>query len=231
MQRVERVEELLLRGIAPRDELNVVEHQHVHVAEALAELDVLVVLDGGNQLVGEHLAGQIEQAQARKVILNEVTDGVHEVRLAQTHAAVEEQRVVGRARRLRDGQRGRVRKPVRGADDERVERRFGVERVDARHLREAFLLLPGLPFHALRDAHQLDLHLAPGRLAHCAGDHRQIARADVVLHVVADDLQGERVVLHIDRLERLLNPCREGDGGDLLAQQRLGLFPQFYMIH
>ena len=99
------MEKLLLRGIAAGDKLNVVQHQHIDVAEAVAKFHVLVVLDGGDQLVGEHLAGQIEHAHVREMILNEVADGVHQVRLAQADAAVEEQRVIGHARLLGDGQR------------------------------------------------------------------------------------------------------------------------------
>jgi hypothetical protein len=52
-----------------------------------------------------------------------VADRDQQVRLAQAHAAVDEQRVVGLAgRRLGDGHRRRVREAVRRAGDERVER-------------------------------------------------------------------------------------------------------------
>ena len=231
VQRVERVEELLLRGIAARDELDIVEHQHVHVAEAVAEFDVLVVLDGGDQLIGEHLAGQVEHAHVRKVILDEVADGVHQVRLAQAHAAVEEQRVVGHARRLRDGQRGRVRKAVGRADDERVKRGLRVERVHALKGRLFLLLLALLPGDALLDAHQLHGHLAPGDLRDRLSDHGQVARADGLLRKLADDLQRQLVVHDVHRLERLVDPGGIGDVGQLLAQQRLCFVPNLDMIH
>ena len=58
-------------------------------------------------------------------------DRVHQVRLAQAHAAVDEQRVVGPRRRFRDRAAGRVRELVRRPDDERVE---GVAGVEARRL-------------------------------------------------------------------------------------------------
>ena len=219
------MEEFFLRGIAAGDKLNVVQHQHIDVAEAVAKFHVLVVLDGGDQLVGEHLAGQIEHAHVRKMILNEVADGVHQVRLAQADAAVEEQRVIGHARLLGDGQRGGVREAVGRADDERVKRRFRVEHVDALHRRGVFLLLALLPLDALLDAHQLDGHFAPGGLTHRFGNHRQIARADGLLVKIADDLQRELVVHHIHGLERLLDPCGIGNVGQLLAHQRLGLIP------
>ena len=50
-----------------------------------------------------------------------VPDRVHQVRLAESHAAVDEQRVVGPRRRLGDGAAGGVRELVRGSDDEGVE--------------------------------------------------------------------------------------------------------------
>ena len=49
-------------------------------------------------------------------------DGVHQVRLPQSHTAVDEQRVVRAGWCLRDGAARRVGELIRGADDERVER-------------------------------------------------------------------------------------------------------------
>ena len=48
-------------------------------------------------------------------------DRVHQVRLAQSHPAVDEQRVVGARRRLGDGAARRVGELVRRSDDEGVE--------------------------------------------------------------------------------------------------------------
>ena len=58
-QVVEGVEELLLRAMLARDELDIVHHEDIHVAEALAELLVLVALHGADQLVGKVLAGDV----------------------------------------------------------------------------------------------------------------------------------------------------------------------------
>ena len=58
-QVVERMEKLLLRAVLARDELNIVHHEDVHVAEAFAELLVLVGLHGADQLVGKVLAGDV----------------------------------------------------------------------------------------------------------------------------------------------------------------------------
>ena len=104
VQGVERVEKLFLRGIAAGDKLNIVQHQHIDVAETVAKFHVFVVLDGGDQLVGKHFAGQVEHTHVRKMFLNEMADGVHQVRLSQTDAAVEEQRVIRHARLFGDAQ-------------------------------------------------------------------------------------------------------------------------------
>ena len=55
-------------------------------------------------------------------------DRVHEMRLAEPDAAVEEERVVGAGRRFGDGAGRGVRELVRGADDEGVEGEARVQR-------------------------------------------------------------------------------------------------------
>ena len=56
-----------------------------------------------------------------------VGDRAEQVGLAEAGRAVKEERVVGLARELRDGQRGCVSEPVAGADDETLE---GMSRVE-----------------------------------------------------------------------------------------------------
>ena len=60
--------------------------------------------------------------QLRVVPQDAVPDGVHQVRLAESDAAVDEERVVRPRRRLRHRARGGVGELVRRPDDERVER-------------------------------------------------------------------------------------------------------------
>src|SRR5207344_671953 len=55
-----------------------------------------------------------------------VTDGVHEMRLAESHTTIDEQWIVGPRRGLRHRAAGSVRKLVRRSDDECVE---GVSRI------------------------------------------------------------------------------------------------------
>ena len=129
VQRVEGVEELFLRALLLRDELNVVDQQHVDGAEAIAEAGHAIVAQRGDHLVGELLRRDVADACRGLAALHLVADGVHQVRLAHSHAAIEEERIVGARGPLGDGQRGGARKLVAVADDEVVE---GVARIQLR---------------------------------------------------------------------------------------------------
>ena len=105
VDRVERVEELFLGPFLVRDELDVVDQQQVDPAVARAELVDPALLDAGDELVGELLAGGVDDALARELRRDRVPDGVHQVGLAEADAAVQEQRVVGVAGAFRHRQR------------------------------------------------------------------------------------------------------------------------------
>ena len=91
------------------------------VAVALAEASRLAVADGVDELVGELLRAHVPHPGAGVEAARVVPDRVQQVRLAEARLPVDEQRVVRLGRRLGDGDRGGVREPVRGADDEGVE--------------------------------------------------------------------------------------------------------------
>ena len=128
VERVERVEELLLRAVAAGEEVDVVDDQQVDVAVAMAELVHVAGLDGVDELVDEAVAGQIEDARRRLALEHLLADGLQQVRLAQPDAAVDEQRVVRLARLLGDGDARGVRQAVARAGDEVLERVIRVER-------------------------------------------------------------------------------------------------------
>ena len=125
---VEGVEELLLGLGLALQELDVVDQQHVDVAVAPLEPVLPVVADRVDELVGELLAGHVAHLGAGVEAADVVADRVQQVGLAQPGVAVDEQRVVGLAGRLGDGDGGGVREPVGRADDEGLE---GVLRVEA----------------------------------------------------------------------------------------------------
>ena len=113
----------------PGEELDVVDEQHVDVAELVAEAGHLVVAQRVDHVVRELLAGDVADGGLRRAALDLVADRLHQVSLAHADAAVEEERVVGLGRALGHGLAGGVGKLVAAADDERVE---GVARIQLR---------------------------------------------------------------------------------------------------
>src|SRR5690606_41829876 len=118
MQRVERVEELFLRPLLLTQEVHVVDQQQIDLAIAPAEIRHAPLLDGGDQVVREALARDVCDAAARVLREDRVTDRMHQVRLAQADAAIDEERIVHARRRLRHGTTRRGRQLVVRADDE-----------------------------------------------------------------------------------------------------------------
>jgi hypothetical protein len=128
-QRLEGVEELLLRAFLAGEELDVVDQQQVEVVVLrlqLVEGLALVILDD----VGDELLGvQVQHAGVGLVAQQLVADRVHQVGLAEAHAAVDEQRVVHRAGRAGHVQGGGARHLVGAAGHQGVEGERGVEPV------------------------------------------------------------------------------------------------------
>ena len=83
--------------------------------------------DGADHLVGELLRRQVDDALAREAVVHLMADGVHQVRLAQAHAAVEEEWVVAVARCFGHGLGGRVGELGVVTDDERREAKTRIE--------------------------------------------------------------------------------------------------------
>ena len=94
MQGVEGVEELLLRGLLARDELDIVHKQQVCHAVLHAEVLGAAGADGGDQLVGELLTGDIHDDEIGVGALDLGLNGGQQMGLAQTGAAVDEQGVI-----------------------------------------------------------------------------------------------------------------------------------------
>ena len=122
VQGVEGVEELLLGRLLPLQELHVVDEQEVGLAIAPAELLRRALLDGADHLVGELLGADEGDADLRLALQHRVGDGLHQVRLAESRVAVDEERVVDLARGLGYGVRRCGGELVRLADHEVVER-------------------------------------------------------------------------------------------------------------
>ena len=121
VQRVEGVEEFLLGALLARQELDIVDEQHVRLTVLLPEL-----LGGGrlhrrDDLVGEHFTVHIDDVEIRVVLLDLDLDGVEQMGLAQARRSVDEQRIVRPRRIRRDSLGRRIGKLVGGTLDEVLE--------------------------------------------------------------------------------------------------------------
>ena len=63
------------------------------------------------------------------MLLDRMTDGVHQMRLAKTYTAIDKQRIVGLSRRLRRSFGRSMCKLVAGTDDKFLERVFWIQRI------------------------------------------------------------------------------------------------------
>ncbi len=129
MQRIEGVEELLLGALFSGEKLDVIDQQHVDAAEAIAETHHLVVLDGVDHLVGEFFGGEIDDGAVRLTQLDLMANRLHQMGLAHSDAAIEEERIVCLAGSRGDGESGGMGELVSAANDEAAE---GVTRVELR---------------------------------------------------------------------------------------------------
>ena len=120
-QGVEGVEEFLLRAVLAGNELHVVHHQHVHVTEHAFEIHDGTFAQGLHEAVHELFRRQIQHLRGRMIDLIVMGDGVHQVRLAQAHAAIQEQGVEAHRPALGHAARGGMGQFVGFADDEIAE--------------------------------------------------------------------------------------------------------------
>src|SRR6476469_9290591 len=125
---VERMKKFLLRPLFTTEKLNIVDQKKVGLAITLPEFDQITVLDRVDELVDEQLTREVDHLHVFPFRPDELADGLHQMGLAQTDAAVNEQRIVRSRGRLRDGETGCVRDFIIRADDERVK---GVPRIES----------------------------------------------------------------------------------------------------
>ena len=127
VQGVEGVEEFLLGLLLAGDELDVVDEQDVSAAVFGLEGLHALIAHAGDELVGEFLGGDILHPFVGVLFQHRVTDGVHQMGLAQAGAAVDEQGIVGTAGAGGYGHGRRVGELVGFAHHEGVEGVAGVE--------------------------------------------------------------------------------------------------------
>ena len=121
------MEELLLRAVLVGEELDVVDQQRIERTVRRLEVVHLVVLQRFHHVADEALRVHIRDARIGLAREDGVADGVHQVRLAETDAAVDEERVVRAPWIFADLLRGGLGELVALADHEAVEGEVLVE--------------------------------------------------------------------------------------------------------
>src|SRR5436190_5060618 len=129
-QGVECVKEFLLRALLSSQKLNVIDQKKICLAIAFSELNQVTVLDRVDELVDEEFARDVDHFHVFLLRPGALTDGLHQMGLAETDAAINEQRVVCARRRLRNSETRCMCNFVVRTDDERLE---CVPWVESRH--------------------------------------------------------------------------------------------------
>src|SRR5688572_18316252 len=117
-ERVEGVEELLLRALLAGEELDIVDQQDVRLAVTLAEFHQTAGLDRVDEVIRDPLAGNTEPLPPALLRENAMPDRMHEMPLPQTPPTIHEEGIVRFAGRLADGDASGVGELVVRADDE-----------------------------------------------------------------------------------------------------------------
>ena len=94
---LEHMEELFLRALLVRQELDVVDQQHIQRLVIVLEAVDGVAPDGLDQVLHELVRRDVADDRPRLALLDGVAHRLHQVGLAQAHAAVNEEWVVGTA--------------------------------------------------------------------------------------------------------------------------------------
>ena len=131
------MEEFLLRAVLSRKKLDIVDHQRIERAIRGLEIVDGVVLQGLHHVADEALAVHVGEPRIGIALLESVRHGMHQVRLAETDAAVDEQRVVGLAGVAGHLDGGGLGELVALALDEAVEGEIRIDPAAETHGRQA----------------------------------------------------------------------------------------------
>ncbi|EPX84448.1 hypothetical protein ruthe_02252 [Rubellimicrobium thermophilum DSM 16684] len=92
-ERVEGMEEFLLRRFLAGKELDIVHKQHIEGADRGLEVHHPPLAQGGHEADHELFRRQVEDTQARIALAQPMGGGLQQMRLAQAHPAMEEERI------------------------------------------------------------------------------------------------------------------------------------------
>ena len=121
------MEELLLGGFLTGDKLNIIDEEQVAFPVFAPEFDIFAVGNGGNQLIGELVALDVDDVGVGVLLADAVGNGVEQMGLAHTGGTVDKQRIVNLSRGLGYGNGRGMGKPVGGAHHEIIKGELGVE--------------------------------------------------------------------------------------------------------
>ena len=108
VQGVKCVEKLRLGALFSRNKLDVIDQEDVNRPVSLSKVENPIVTKRVDHLVHEALRGDVGQLERRVMLEHVLTNRVHEVRLAEPHPTIDEERVIGTRRCLRHRPAGRV---------------------------------------------------------------------------------------------------------------------------
>src|SRR5438067_12714005 len=94
VQRIERVKKLLLNALFAREELDVINQQHIGLAVSFSETHQLIILNAVYVLISEFFRRKVTHARSLLVRGNLLSDRVEQMRLAQTVSAIKKERIV-----------------------------------------------------------------------------------------------------------------------------------------
>src|SRR5207248_11151138 len=117
VQGVEGNDEFFLFSFSMREQLDIVDPQHIDIAELVAEASHLVVAQRVDHLVGNLLAGEIADRGLRLVLLHHVPNGLHQVRFPHAYPTIEEEWVISHGWTLRHSLSGSKGELIAAADD------------------------------------------------------------------------------------------------------------------
>ena len=115
---IESVKKFLLRSLFSAEKLDIINQKQVGLAVALTEFHQGIVLNSVDKFVDEQLARQIHHLRRFLFHPDILADGLHQVRLAQTNAAINKERIVSTRGRLGHRQTRGVRDLIVRADHE-----------------------------------------------------------------------------------------------------------------
>ena len=191
----------------PGEKLHVVEQEDVRVQQALPDLVHPVEADPGHDLLHEGLGIDVEDPLSRAAGEAAVADRLHEVGLAQTRRAADEEGVVAVGGLVGDVEGGGMGELVRGADDEVLE---GVEGIEVSDLGPGRGLCTGWrdgrPIVVLTFEDEADL---AGAYAGEAGRFTDLL-AVFARDVVDEEGAADENVDSVGRLELLPGPAEPG---------------------